>query len=520
MLSRKAIDVLGLDELEEADISGVVLMMSERLGATQVSGMVEAEPESGARWRAPHDEALERRAFRLLKDERVRSCVREITKGADRGVRGGWAVAVIVVLALALGFLTNEVGHGKVINLLSIPLLGLVLWNLCVYAAVLGAMARGRKPGEAGRSRMGWLNRWLMRGVGVQLPVETEAAPATEGAKAVVAVARAAFWRKWVEVLRAKAASWTEITFHAGAIALATGLVGGMYARGLSAEYKAAWESTFLREPAVTRILQIALGPAALVLGERIPAGREMQALNIHDQETIKPNQRESAAKWIHLYALTAVLFIGLPRLLLLGLALRGLRQVDRRVPLEPTLRMIFEKLVRQVTGRESTVMVLPFAHDLTPERQTALRVLVRRLWPETGSLLFRPVVAYGEEDEALDLLEWPPVVAGKKPASRPAVRLVVVMSLSATPENEVHGHLLRELGARTPPVVREEDGGLAVILDTTAFHAQFDSLPEVDRRVRERRAIWERVIDGALETAFSEDEGFYVWRQIGRKRS
>ena len=276
MLSRKAIDVLGLDELEEADIRGVVVMMNDRLGATQVSGLIEAEPEDGERWGRSQDEALERRAFRLLKDERVRSCVKEITAGADRGVKGGWAVLVIVILALGLGFLTNEVGQGKVINLLSIPLLGLVVWNLCVYIGCLAAMMRSRTVGTSRRPRMGWLNRWLMRGVGVRLPVEpsAEAPSAAEGAAAVVSLARPEFWKKWVEVLRAKASAWTEITFHAGAIALAGGLVGGMYARGLSAEYKAAWESTFLGEPAVTAILRTALGPAALVLGERDSVGR------------------------------------------------------------------------------------------------------------------------------------------------------------------------------------------------------------------------------------------------------
>ena len=180
-----------------------------------------------------------------------------------------------------------------------------------------------------------------------------------------------------------------------------------------------------------------------------------MQQLNIHEQEAFEPAERESAAKWIHLYALTAVLFIGLPRLGLLALALRRLRQVDQRVPLESTLRALYEKLVRHVTGRESIVIVLPFAHELTPERQTALRVLVRRIWPETGALDFRATVAYGDEDEALEALEWPPAVLEKRAASRRTVRLVVVMSLSATPENEVHGHFLRELSGRTPPAVR-----------------------------------------------------------------
>lgn len=522
MHSKAAIDVLGLQELEEADGNGVVIPLEERRQATEVAGLVAAASAPEGKRRAERDEAMERRAFRLLKDVRAAVCVKEITEGAARPVRGIWLVAVTVLLALALGFLTNQMGGGKVINLLSLPMLGLVMWNLFVYA-VWGA----GKLGVFGDSFLGdghvfhfaWLNRWLLRSAGLKADhAHAEKPMAPEGTAAVVAVARRRFWEKWTRVLRAQAAEWVELAFHAGAIALAAGLAAGMYARGLSSEYKAAWESTFLDAPAVSAVLRTALGPASLALGETIPQAEGMQLLNIHDQEKMEPHERESAARWIHMYALTAVLFIGLPRLGLASLAWRQLRRIDARTPLEPAVQVAFEGLVRQVTGRESPVWVLPFAAEPPDDRQHDLRAALRRLWPETGTALFLATVPYGGEDEALEKLAWPPQ-AEKRTAATPPTRLAVLMSLSSTPENEVHGQLLRELNQRAASGSREDGESLAVVLDTRPFRTQFEFMPEHDRRLRERRAAWERLISSCLEAAFSEEGDFCVWRRVGRRR-
>ena len=334
MRTESAVKVLALHEVEEADVSGVVIPLDDRREGSVAAGVEAAEG------REARDRALAKRADHLLRDARAQACVREVTSGVERPLRGAWMVAAVAVVAAALGFLTHQLGAGKVVNLLSIPLLGLVVWNLLVYVVWIvmefwpgrgGHAPDGRVPGGLG----GWLNRMLLRGAGVRVPKAPVAASSVpQGAAAVVAVARRTFWEKWLRVVRARAGVWVELAFHAGAVAMAGGLVAGMYARGLSAEYKAAWESTFLRAPAVSTVLRTALGPASLVLGHPIPKGEDMQRLNIHDQEKLPPAERESAAGWIHLYALTALIFIGLPRLGLTVLMLRRGRRIESHAPI------------------------------------------------------------------------------------------------------------------------------------------------------------------------------------------
>jgi hypothetical protein len=60
-----------------------------------------------------------------------------------RFAQGGWIHILILGGALVLGLLTNEVGADKRIDILAFPLLGVVIWNLAVYAALLVSFVRG-----------------------------------------------------------------------------------------------------------------------------------------------------------------------------------------------------------------------------------------------------------------------------------------------------------------------------------------------------------------------------------------
>jgi len=161
---------------------------------------------------------------------------------------------------------------------------------------------------------------------------------------------------------------------------------------------------------------------------------------------------------------------------------------------------------------------VLPFATDPDAARLAELRAVLRRMWPDTGAVAIHPAMAYGDEDDGVAALAWPP--PGKKGgAGGPGVRLVLLMSLSATPEREVHGELVRALDARAARGPRDDQGVMAVALDARAFRRQFEGLPEADRRLRERRAAWEKIIEGAMEAAFSEDGDFFLWRRVAGGR-
>ncbi|MGI8601506.1 MAG: hypothetical protein ACR2OZ_00740 [Verrucomicrobiales bacterium] len=519
--------VLALQRLEEADVFGNFLAPEERLAATTASGLMEIAGKG--EWSRAHDEALERRTNRLLRDERVASRVREVM-GEARPVRGRVVAVAMAIGALLLGALTNEVGGDRVINLLSIPMLGLLIWNFLVYTMVMVAKLRGKKPQGEGHGPHRWLNRWLLKGAGVTIESKGTAERPPEGSvAAVVWEARTRFWHRWVRVLRTEAAYWSEIVFHVGAAALATGIVGGMYIRGLAFEYNAAWESTFLKAPEVTRALRLSLGPAAVLLRQEIPKPDKMQRLNIHDQNKLAAHERESAAKWIHLYAATAVLFIGLPRLGLVAVAGLTVRRFHDYVPITKDLRHYFEGLVRQASGRELVAHVVGFAHDVDEHRRDEIRGLLHRMWPSVAQIGFL-AVPYGGEEEWLAEIEiasgpgkkatdaaadGSAEIAGSRHGPVLAPRVGVLMNFSVTPEDEVHGYFVRELLQRL--LAAGDKAGYAVILDTAPFRQQLGGLPEFERRLRERRVAWERLIDGIMDAALSEEHDFYVWRSLSK---
>ena len=99
-------------------------------------------------------------------------------------------------------------------------------------------------------------------------------------------------------------------TLHAGAAGLAVGAVAGMYVRGLFFDYSMIWRSTFVHDPAwVLGSLRLLLGPACALLGRLAPT--------LDDANALMSLEGQSAAPWIHLYAVTALLVVIGPRLAL-----------------------------------------------------------------------------------------------------------------------------------------------------------------------------------------------------------
>ena len=535
MKSATAREVLALHRLSEADAEALLIVHNER----RLSDRLPAATGSDGALR--RDTELERWARSLSLNDRVRGALGSVL-GQNRSAPWRRIAVGVIVFALLVGFLTNEIGSSRVLDLLSLPMLGLILWNLviyivCAYGAVQGARARKAPPGPNGgsmalptdgrRSIRRFILSWLLRMAGA--PADVQGPPSAgedgggnglQGLHAVIGEARNAFWSRWLILLKREAVEWTELIFHFGAIALVSGIVGGMYVRGLATEYKAAWESTFLDGPTVARVVGITLKPAALILHERLPeVGRgprgepSIADLNIHAQEELEPGRREGAARWIHLYAVTALVFIGLPRLMLAGFARRRLRRLHEQVPFDADLQVLWDKLDRNTRGEALIVQILPFCHEIDPTRRATLRSLMEAAFGRGSSVGFLSPLAYGGEDDWLDGL------AGGGSGGTVPGRLALVMSLSATPESEVHGWFIRELSRRIPILGNGgEETSFVVVLDALPFRDQFAGIPEFERRLRERRGAWEAIIDSSMQTAFSEQSHWLVWRRVGAK--
>lgn len=206
-----------------------------------------------------------------------------------------------VVLSLVLGFmggvLVDQLGPPQRVNLLAPAVWAVVAWNVAVYAVLLLPL-----PGHGLRS---WLVRWTQRsGEHFALLWSRQSAPLTGQRVALV--------------------------LHLAAAALATGLIAGLYLRGLVLDYRIGWESTFIDAPLVETALGMLLGPASALTGIAIP---EVAPLRLAPGAPATA----SAAPWIHLLATTLLWVVVLPRTLLALVAQVRARHRSRqfRLPLD-----------------------------------------------------------------------------------------------------------------------------------------------------------------------------------------
>jgi hypothetical protein len=334
-----------------------------------------------------------------------------------RGVReplrfgSGWLLAAIAIGAV-LGAATDAIGPGeRFVNLLALPVWGVVAWNLVVYVLLAwGALAR--------ISSGGGLRRLLQRRLGDDA-ASTVAAPLS-GARAA-------------------------LLLHAAAAALALGLLAGMYVRALVFDYRAGWQSTFLDGAAVHAWLSTLLAPASTLSGIPLPDAPALQAMRV------VPGQgaTASAAPWIHLYAVTLALVVVVPRTLLaLWQGFRAAR-LARRFPVDLGAPY-FQRLLRHQRGASAAVEVRPHAQTPGASAVLGLRRLLSAVFGDALRLEIAATCVHGAEDSA------PAVAAG-------TAATIALFDLTATPEAESQGRFVQALG-----------GASVLLVDETAFRARF----------------------------------------------
>lgn len=345
-----------------------------------------------------------------------------------------WLPATVCALAFLIGWFTNELGPSRTINVLSFPILGLILWNLGV--AIFSLVAHWKQKPEPVRAEVP---------SGATLEERTDALFTTR-------------WKSLQSLqLRARLPLW----LHLAAICLATGIIAGMYARGLTRAYSVTWESTFLAEPHVRALTRIFLGPASLVTGIPVP-----------------DPSRGSAAPWIHLWATTAVLFIIIPRILLANMARSARRAALTRIDKDWHLET--DRCRRTSSPTPAVADVFPVHMDPESPVRDSIRTIARHLWGPQVLAHFHPSIAYGNEEEA------------SFPASSTPAHRILLFSFAATPEQDLHGTLATL--AATPPIPH-----CLAILDASSFETRFAALPEYRDRTTSRLAAWRKVLPPAL---------------------
>lgn len=352
-----------------------------------------------------------------------------------------WVGASVIGLAFVLGFALDRLGDTGRINILAPPVLGLVVWNLAVYVFVLAGFVL--RYGDA--APPGPLKRVLVRTAGGLIR------PRGELSSAMTSLAD-----EWTRLARPLYAARAARMLHLAAVALAVGVIAGLYVRGIAYEYRASWESTFLSAPAVHRIAAIAYAPGSVITRSAVP---DVAAI-----EAIRAPAGENAARWLHLMAATVVVLVVLPRLVLAIATGLVERHRAHHLPL-PLDDPYYRRLLRGYRGGPTRVRVLPYSYALPGDAAAGLEAIVARSFGGSAALHVAAPIAYGSETA---------------PEPFPSGATFIVFGAAATPEPELHGRLLARLAGHDVVALVDESALVAQGADATRLAARQAAWREV----------------------------------------
>ena len=431
---------------EEADPEGKLLPLQARRRATR---------EAQDRGAEEGLEMLSRRATALCRSIHEKYAGLELL---DRlAPRARLFHPLVFVAALAFGLTLNALGPDRRINVLSLPLLAVVAWNLVVYVALVVSLFRrgGGRREPKGAGPFAWLvaPRRAWRRLTSGFEHEKLLGSALRGFAA-------SWWSAGAPLHRARIAA----VFHAGSALVALGTVLGMYVRGLALQYHLTWESTFLEPPQVQALVSFVLAPADALLG----LGTELPA----------EGADAPAAPWIHLYAVLALLVVIVPRALLALVQTLRASRFERALPLEVGKDSYFLRLLAAERGEGARARVLTYSYSLTKSASESLRAFLLDVLGNRAQVNAAETLEYGAE--------WGEV--GQVPEQTSC--LVLVFNAAQSPEQEVHGHFLE--GARAAQ--EKEDGSVLVLVDESRYAERLGDDEDGERRASERRRAWERL--------------------------
>ncbi|HZH07771.1 MAG TPA: DUF2868 domain-containing protein, partial [Lautropia sp.] len=243
---------------------------------------------------------------------------------------------------------------------------------------------------------------------------------------------------------------------------------------------RAGWESTFLSVEHVRQLLRLVLGPAASLTGIPLPDSARLAAMRLPG------GAGENAASWIHLYAVTVLLVVVLPRFALGSWEALQARRKASNLPV-PLTDGYFRDLQRQHSGDAARVQVIPYSYRLPPESLKGLKRLMQMVYGDETQVAVSPTVALGGEDTLVA-----PLSPGSPAAPAGAALTVALFSLAATPETENHATFLAALAATLP-----RDAAMVALVDESSFIRRFGA---ASPRLADRRATWCRVLASRID--------------------
>ena len=465
--------VLLIEAIEETDRAGTLLPPADRIAASREArrGAGEGAPavdgDKDGALSETGQQLLAARARILFGKTVARHPFIETVLNLAGGPPGaGWA---LIALALVLGGSLSALDGTRRINILSFPLLGLVLWNVFVYVIVVIGWVRSERKTDSQPRRL--IQLWVRLGMG-----RLSRLIAGSGAfNALLAEALSRFAITWHAAAKTLLVARATRVFHLCAAAIGIGLIAGLYLRGIAFDYQAGWESTFLDATGVRSLLGAVYGPAVFVTGLPIPDAAHLDAIRWRNGAG-----GERATVWIHLLAASVALLVVIPRVLLALVSTVYISRWSQRARLPASLAACFRNAfgaVGGVTGR-AVATVIPCAYEPSADSRSGLRALLPAALGESLSVDSRAPVRYGDEDEVVQSL-----------GLDKSDVVVLLFNLASTPEDENHGSVIE--GVRDGLAAAQPRARLLVFVDEAPYVSRMTNDGGPAARVEERRRAW-----------------------------
>jgi hypothetical protein len=368
------------------------------------------------------------------------------------GTLFGW---VIIVLALIAGILTDQIGDSRQVNLLALPFVAIIVWNLAIYVWLLLL-----RPVLGLFGFKGWIRRWLESRLSVYPNTGLDQQIADKVSLGVRCQT------DWARLCLPVMSAQIERALHLAAAMFVFGLIVAIYSRGFYTEYRVGWESTLLDASDISAALAAFFNWMPITFGLGAPDPSTVELMRFSSGGGLI-----GARPWLHLLAFLAIALVILPRLALASFATFRLRMFEHRLPIDLT-RGYFQKLAARYVRKPREVVAIPYAKALLPESAIVLNQVVQDVFGTRSTVRVLDTVQFGGEDEM-------PVLASK---SQDSIHLAL-FDLASTPESENHGVFLKALKRGVP-------SGHSVIslVDSREFIARFGSTGE---RLEQRTKLW-----------------------------
>ena len=267
-----------------------------------------------------------------------------------------WLSLVAFLAAIVFGAATDRIANPHRVDLLSLPLLTLIVWNVLIYCVLIAGYFLHWLPQPAVRPAPAPFMRW------------------TDGLRSwhrrsgqLRANVTAVFLRNWYGLTAALYAQRGRKILHLAAAGWALGIALSLFTRGLVVEYRVGWESTFLEASQVHAILRVLLMPVVALF--------PFQPFNVQDIASLRFSNGSGAmagARWVYIYATLLAVVVILPRLALALYA--GWREsvLSRRIVLD-LADPYYQRLLAMLNPTRIQLGLLALRDD---DREALLRVL------------------------------------------------------------------------------------------------------------------------------------------------